>query len=274
LCKGECGKADGDENYIGAVCRFNGDDDLIVMTRNDEYKAQSSTAKASSDKLKLKQEPIRRLKSVREKVAQEASALYEHSAVREQRYWEQMVRAIESGQTDYTTEARIAYNASQVKYPGRGLPFETFEAEERQTALRKARDQLARAIGEYKRKAPEIESSERMATLEADKRYEKLHGTAAPYPNDYVEYVDAVTGGHAEENLIRVWGSATSGLDLKVVELFITRMPCPDKSSGLSMGGVNYKEGCLNKLIQLVSTTAGVQWEIAYYQHCRQTSSV
>lgn len=262
--------ANGDKLFIGVVCRLNGDDDLIVETRNDGYGLTPSTPVASSNKVTLRQDMAQHIKPVRQILTAEYEPLFIHPAVREARYWMNLEESIKSGQGDYSMEATNLYRTRYVKI-GLAGPEWYAKAEEtvREEALQRVTAKTEIAKKEWQKvKSVGKDFDTEGHTAMVDKEYDKLSGTATDYPGEYVQ-VDTdggFSGGHAEENLLRVWTGAIAGLKLAKVEIFVTRGPCPDNSSGMRINGHTYKEGCINKLIQLVDKTAGVDFDISYYQ--------
>jgi hypothetical protein len=270
VCAAEITRANADPYYIGAVCRFNQDDDLIITTRNDEYGRGASVPTGSSARLNLNLAVIQRLKPVRQLLHQELQPLYEAETARELRYRQGIRDSIATKQADYSDEALIVYQRDYVRAGLVGAEWrERAEERVRSEHLAAAEASLRQAKHAYERTGVIEESMQRELFLaDVNRSYDRLHGTTAVYPPDYLqaETDGGLPGGHAEENLIRAWASGTAGLTLERVDLFITRMPCPDKSSGMLLNGVGYKEGCINKLIQLVGLNAAVRWEITYHQ--------
>jgi len=262
--------ADDDPNYIGVVCRFNANDKLIVITRNDEYGGPPSKPETSSDELQLSPSTRMRLKPLRDRIKKYLKPAYLPSADRDVNHWETVKHSIASGTSDYSMEARILY---EIKYVKVGLVGpEWLEAAETQVmneALERVEAQL-RAARAKAAACPERERliCEQQLQSAVTDTYDEIHGSASMYPAQYVQAENngGLPGGHAEENLIGIWPAAVRDLKLEMVELFVTRMPCPDKSSGFLMSNTAYKEGCINKLIQLVAATPDAKFHITYYQ--------
>jgi hypothetical protein len=268
LCSEAVARATGDELYIGAVCRLNHDDALIVSTRNDEYGKHPSLPVCTSAKLSPKRDPIERLQPVSELLTREYEPLAVTPQQHEVTYWNNMLTAVRTGQSSYAQEGLSIYRR---EYVPAGLVGEEWmrraEAKARAEAEGRMAAKLKDAQEAEKRHAHLAHSARRSMLDAVDRAYQAMHGNKEPYPREYVHKVPGQSGGHAEENLIRIWASITQGLELRHVDLFISRMPCPTNSSGFTLGPTVYKEGCINKLIQLVaSTDGGVTWDISYYQ--------
>jgi hypothetical protein len=181
-----------------------------------------------------------------------------------------MEQAIKSGESDYSMEATNLYRTRYVKIGLVGSEwYEKAEETVREEALQRVRLKTDKAKSELaKVKSIGKDFDSEGLTAMVDKEYDKLSGTATDYPAEYsqVDTDGGFSGGHAEENLLRVWTGAIAGLKLTKVDIFVTRGPCPHDSSGMRINGHTYKEGCINKLIQLVDKTAGVDFDISYYQ--------
>jgi hypothetical protein len=85
-----------------------------------------------------------------------------------------------------------------------------------------------------------------------------------------------VPGGgaaHAEEVMIRKWTERLQQARIAsptIVEIFVTRSPCVDRSQARQFMGTFWPVGCMNKLRALINIESDVQdWRIAflnYYQ--------
>lgn len=266
-CSTEIGKAQQSRDYIGAVCRFNGDDELMVQVRNNEYGKLSSPPNMSSDWVDPWPERLVRIESVREMLKREWEPAYDTTAENEVRYWNGIHQAIATGQADYRMESMSLYHS---RYVPVGLVGNEWMQEAERKVRNDRRNHVEKILAEAtaaKKAGRGRDTAARALMDKVDTEYKKLHGHSTSYPQHYVRTKQMPPGAHAEENLIQIWNSITQDLQLTTVDLFITRMPCPDKSSGFSLGRVVYKEGCMNKLIQLVGQVgSGVTWTITYHE--------
>ena len=269
-CSNAMKMADADPNYIGTVCRFNANDKLIVTTRNDEYGQPPSKPETSSDELQLIQSARMRLKPLRQRINSYLRPAYLPSADRDVNHWKTVKDFIESGVSDYSMEAQSLYRIKYVKVGLVGPEWlEAAETQVRKEAIERVEAELwaARAKSASCPEWERLRCERELQSAVAD-TYDEIHGSSSIYPSQYVQTEDngGLPGGHAEENLIGIWPAAVRDLKLEMVELFVTRMPCPDKSSGFLMSNTAFKEGCINKLIQLVAATPDVSFHITYYQ--------
>ncbi|QAX85583.1 hypothetical protein C2E19_17780 [Pseudomonas sp. DTU12.3] len=264
LCTAEMSKAESDRNHVGGVCRVNKDDKYLVTFHNNGYSTPASPPMMGETVLQL--DPAPRIPPVRASVKKDMEMLHQHSAQREYAYWEQMHKAVSTGQTSYEFEA-MQLHRERLQC---GL-----DDYARCVAIVKAR-QLASV--EEKRKAAAKTMSDRfdasahatMISAKTEEEYVALQKRSLTYPHEYTTPQIANTmGGHAEENFIRAWASLCTHIPEKItfIELFITRMPCPDDSSGFWIGANLYKEGCMGKLAKLISLAdEAIHWEITYTQ--------
>lgn len=257
------------ETFVSAVCRFNRDDNLVVVTRNDEYGTQSQPL--AEGNLMPQFAPILRIYSVFEKLRKVHQDTYVHPLVRDVQYWTGIVDAYERRQNSPDHhEARKIYEQWQMV--GLDRSYDDAIDRARTMALERVTGKLREATHARTAGRANIDqfeaTSKHAATLDALMEWKPLHGHAGAYPPDVVDvFPQTDPGGHAEENLIRIWASVTQHLQLQLVELFLTRMPCGRRSEPFRMGNLIYKEGCVNKLIQLVADVGpAVEWIIEWNQ--------
>ncbi|MHB2248496.1 hypothetical protein [Pseudomonas fitomaticsae] len=264
LCTAELSKAQHDSNHVGGVCRVNQNDSYLVTFHNNGYDTAASPPTMGETVLQL--DPAPRIPSVRATLKKEVEDTYEHPAKREHRYWETMVEIAESGRMSYEHEALILHR-ERLRY---GL--DNYEG-----AVKKIKEQqLANVKGKRAIAAQEMEkrydpvAHSKMTSGIAEEQYIALQKRSLTYPHEYASpRVENTAGGHAEENFIRAWSALCMHIPEKItnIELYITRMPCPDVSSGFWLGAHLYNEGCMGKLAKLITTAdEAIRWQITYSQ--------
>ncbi|MFJ2488588.1 hypothetical protein [Pseudomonas sp. NPDC087639] len=264
LCTAEMSKAEHDKNHVGGVCRVNRNDTYLVTFHNNSYETPATPPMMGETVLQL--DPAPRIPPVRANVRKELEIIHEHPAKLEHNYWEGMHRAVKSGQVSYEHEAlmlhreRLAYGLDDYDGAVRKVKAQQLANVESKRLI---------ATREMERKY-DAGAHSKMISAMAEEQYIALQKRSLTYPVEYTSpKVDNTLGGHAEENFIRAWSSLCTQIPEKIshIELFITRMPCPDASSGFWLGAHLYKEGCMGKLAKLITTTdESISWEITYSQ--------
>ncbi|WP_409316700.1 hypothetical protein [Pseudomonas sp. KCJK9016] len=264
LCTAELSKAEHDPNHVGGVCRINRNDSYLVTFHNNGYDTPASPPVMGETVLQL--DPAPRIPSVRAVVKKEVMQTHEHPAKREYGYWDTMVGIAESGRMSYEHEALILHR-ERLGYGLDDYEGAVRRVKEQQLANMKSKRAIAAQDMERKYNA---DAHSKMISAIAEEQYIALQKRSLTYPSEYGAPREANdSGGHAEENFIRAWSALCAQIPEKItnVELYITRMPCPDASSGFWLGANLYNEGCMSKLAKLITTAdEAIQWQITYTQ--------
>ncbi|EJM17742.1 hypothetical protein PMI21_02451 [Pseudomonas sp. GM18] len=262
LCTAEMSKAEHDPNYVGGVCRINKNDTFLITFRNNGYDTPASTPMMGATPLQL--DPAPRIPPVRSSVKREMEMIHQHPAEREYSYWNNLYLAASRDQMTCESDA-LAFQKRQGGTKDYESCLRIVKAEQLAT-IEKKRANAAIEMG--RKYNGEIHAS--FISAKTQEEYVALQTRSLSYPAEYTTpQIPNTLGGHAEENFIRAWSALYAHIPEKItsVELFITRMPCPDASAGFWLGANLYKEGCMSKFAKLITTTdESINWEITYSQ--------
>ncbi|HEX8437270.1 hypothetical protein [Archangium sp.] len=255
--------------YVGIAIRFNGDDDNVFMVENEEYD-QEPNGELFGQYGRTRQTitqlaPFQPYDTVQRYINSTSSR---HEELRRSAR-EKAIKAM-----DFEFELNMLQHEKEHKDRlAAGLLMDRNKVREE---LRKKAESDSKA---FKHLPPISEARKHAEEVEARRAYQKnLYQETIRYAEDeHPHEVYAHTpinpaftqGGHAEEILIREWKSMTQGLKVEKVDLYLTTMCCAMNSSPFQMyfDGVlvDFKQGCINKMVQLVELVgADVTWNITY----------